>query len=91
MDFDWVTTLRVFSLVANVIFMILLPFAIHIRVDWIGRTWLLIGAIEIAWTADCIAIARRIIDHADWSWFVSPFYLVASVMALAYILRAGSQ
>lgn len=91
MNIDWLIYIRTITLIANIAFMVLLPFAIHIRVDWLGRTWLLIGAIEIAWLADCIAIIRRIADQAAWDWFVSPFFMASGILGLMYVLRAGHQ
>lgn len=91
MNIDWLIYIRAITLIANIAFMILLPFAIHIRVDWLGRTWLLIGAIEVAWLADCIAIIRRIIDQSSWDWFVSPFFMISGILGLMYVLRAGHQ
>lgn len=83
--------IRVITFTADVVFMILLPYAVHIRVDFLGRTWLLVCAIEIAWLSDCIQIVLRIVHDSPWNWIISPFYLVASLLALAYILRAGHQ
>lgn len=91
MEFDLLVMIRVVTLVANVAFMILLPYAIHIRVDFLGRTWLLIAAIEVAWAADCLAITRRIFVHAPWDWFVSPFFMISGILGLLYVLRAGSR
>lgn len=88
---EWLMIMRVVTLVADVTFMILLPAAVHIRVDFLGRTWLLIGAIEIAFLGDCIQIISRIMDDDPWNWFVSPIFMVAGVLGIAYVLRAGHQ
>jgi len=88
MDGDWVTYLRVFTLVTNTVFMILLPFAVY-TAGMPRRTAWLVTAIEVAWVGDQISITRRLINDDPWDWFVSPIFFVASFCAIVWIMLVG--